>query len=400
MTNFFLEIQHKFKEKYEGRYLADILEAIAITHPEVVHPIIEKAPLKKKNGHKKPEISVLKEFLYQKNPGSDDDKKRADLRIQIDSSAEIVIEIKIDDGFLDGQIEKYIKWARKREENGEDRAVVILTAHPLDLRIKDIIDQNKAFVCHMYISDFSERLKNLGLNSELIQIFIGYLSDKGYSMYKLPADDTSDYKSLLSFMVLNFLPHNPGHNKVATIERIANGPIIFSSIVKNWQIVSHRLAAKYKKRVPTIRYFPEQGIAIANHDEPQTPSYPLSSENMLSTRRKMREGKTWGRYWFTADFTFKHEDIEYYLEWGQILEIKINDNKSGEEPIKCGLYALIRKGTVNQISHSNVHWLDNGVRDKSLYEPEEFINLLNDLINKLEKKSGIRINSQHDHHKR
>src|SRR5690606_12885168 len=211
-----------------------------------------------------------------------DKARRADLLIESDfneKTTRILVEIKIKDGFLDGQIDDYCDWVSVSNEN-EDRGVLIVTAYPLSEDAAKNVEfhrKNNKNIRHIYLSEYNRDIKRLGLNSDLVTMFTDYLSDEGYAMYQALSvvysdqdpvsakEHEKDYDSLLSFMVLNFLPHASGRGRVSTSMKIANGPLVFSKIVQNWQIVSDRFARNVgMKRRPTIRYFPEQNVGKYN----------------------------------------------------------------------------------------------------------------------------------------
>lgn len=375
MTTFFSAIQGKFKAEFHGRYLGHILEQIAATRPEVIDPILKRALKKMPSRWAVRSVSTETNYLFSGNHSLDAEeiaRRQADIEISLteDSySARVIVEIKMMDKFLDGQLEQYIDWAQRRNDDKcrEDRAVVVLSAYPLDVKSQLLIDDNPSYISHMYLSDLANDLNGSIENSELISLLKEYLTEEGYAMYQLPDDkDGSDYRAFHSFMVLNFLPHESGHGKVATQEKISRGPLIFSHLVQNWQLVSERLAYLLKfKRIPTIRYFPQQA-GSTNFD----------GDDFLESKRMIRKQKEWGRYWLSADCVCEKG---LNVEWGQILEIRKGSEQDDEEPIRCGIYALIRKDR-KQLAWSDIVWLKNGIRQRDLYSPELFMKLLNTSI--------------------
>ena len=375
MPTFFTAIQNKFKADYHGRYLGHIIEQIAEVRPEVVTPILKNAPLTRKVTSKSMEQIVSAEVHYT-DTDDKDPRRLADLEISLSGGghlARILVEIKMLDKFLPGQLEAYAKWAMCRT-NSEDRAVVVLTAYPIDKEANSFIDANKKVLRHMYLSDLTLGLDASTNNSELIQLFKSYLYEQGYAMYELKKENNdTDYKALLSFLVLNFLPHQSGYGKVSGSVKISRGPVVFSEIVKNWQLISDRLASHLNfTRSPTVRYVPQQG---ANEQDLE---YRLPNGQILEIRNNSRNGKRWGRYWLFSHCTFKVEKDTFYVEWGQIIQIQTNSSDS-EKPIECGVYSLVKRGS-NQLSKSGINWLENGIENSTLYHPEKMLALLKERI--------------------
>jgi hypothetical protein len=376
VTTFFSAIQNKFKAEYHGRYLGHVLEAIAGETPQIFWPIIRQSSLRSR-WRKLLQLNVSSEVRYEKNEVKGAKHRRADLEISIsDLSSRVLVEIKVHDHFGEGQLESYIQWAKNRQF--EQRAVVVLTAFPLDAISFSVIQKNCDVISHMYLSEFASRLVKFDISSELINLLHRYFREEGYSMYQLNGDfDSPDYRALKSFMALSFLPHLSGHKKAATEDRIAHGPVVFSRFIHNWQLVSKRLATYLSlKRAPTIRYYPEQSLqALSKNSTTPSPG------SILTARRNARNNKVWGRYWLTAECVLNGKR----LEWGLILQIQ-HGNKN--ESIECGVFSLVKTKT-REVGASGATWLENGVLNPKLYMPEEFMGLLLKSI-KAAKNSAVK----------
>lgn len=371
--NFFSAIQGKFKAGFQGRYLGNILENIAATRVEVIEPLLKTAPLYGQRWTLKTVDRVTTEVAYLSPESKQKSEKevtdrRADLAIEMDNGkqiAQILIEIKINDSFLNGQLEEYIDWAIRRNET-EDRAVVFLTAFPLTEYEHNKISENSSFVRHYYLSELTDKLVANSKKSDLIALLVDYLCNEGYAMFNLFPNnhegDSVDYESLLSFLVLTFLPHESGHGKVSNAKKIIRGPVVFGSLVQNWQLVSDRLADLKlgTGRRPTIRYFPEQGTKSCLETNQE-----LSDATLLTVRKQIRKNKQWGRFWLTAD-TVLSDDVR--MEWGQIIEIQ---HGNLENDINCSLYVVVKKRGAQ--CAGKFIFLKDGIRNKSLYSVEKFM---------------------------
>ncbi len=388
MGNFFSDIQGKFSAKFHGRYLGHILEHVASVRPEVLHPILKAAPFKQPINLKAISIeNAFAESSYQAGC-------RADFEIELLRSdhtrSRVLIEIKINDSLnssrkkpnevdedLIGQLAAYLKWVKERDGMSEDRAVVVLTSYPIDEDERESINTNSSCIRHMYLSDFMSDQKSSLNESELFSFFKTYLTEEGFVMHEL---NDVDYDALLSYFVLNFLPHASGHRNVAKAEKIATGPATFAKVVQNWQLVSDRLATTKLKsrRLPTVRYMPQQ--SQSHFDD----SIDLKISDFYAARDKLRKIKNWGRYWFTAECVLKNN---MRIEWGQVIEIQ-NGNETEPKTMGCWIYAFIRKGT-HQIAAKKKSFKDfKAIQSKSLNHPEKFMDELFQLIETV-KQSAV-----------
>ncbi len=303
------------------------------------------------------------ESLYVKD-------RRADLEIECtnkdDALIRILVEIKINDQFLDGQLKAYIDWVKKRRDL-EDRAVVVLTAFPLSELEQDRIRKNSDFITHMYLSDFLRNQKSSLNNSELFNFFKTYLTEEGFVMHEL---EGKDFDALLSYFVLNFLPHAAGHGRVAKAEKISTGPATFAKVVQNWQLVSDRLATiKLKSKIrPTVRYIPQQSQSTFDD------SIELEESNLLDSRRGIRRIKNWGRYWFVADCVL-FAQTQLRIEWGQVIEIQ-KGNEAESKTMGCWIYAFVRKGTHQIAAKKKVFKDFKTIQINTLNYPEKFMDEL------------------------
>lgn len=386
--NFFSAIRGKFNAEFQGRYLGNIIEHIAAARIEVIEPLLRAAPLKHPKWRLKEVEEVAAEVACVSLKSQRENEKemidrRADIFIKMDNgekTAQILVEIKINDGFLKGQLEWYIDWARERSEI-EDRAVLFLTAFPLTDYERNKINENSGFVRHFYLSELTDKLRSSAKNSELIALFVDYLCIEGYAMFNLLSDNgerSADYDSLLSFLVLQFLPHESGHGKVSNAKKIIRGPVVFGGLVQNWQQVSDRLADLKlgAGRRPTIRYFPEQGKKSSLEENQE-----LIDLTLLSSRKRIRENKQWGRFWLTADSVLD-KDHGVRIEWGQVIEIQ-HGNRENE--IDCCLYVLIKK---RDIQHAGKFiYLKDGLCNKNLYSVEKFMDEIFKLMVEVKRRA-------------
>lgn len=381
MANFFSAIQNKFKARYHGRYVGHLIEQIAEFHPQIVLPLLWAArnsdkddsnfrPTKRKLLDSIESVTTEVVFLNRKN--DDEDDRRADMEILLnidDKPARVLVEIKMLDSFLKGQLKNYKDWSEQHNEVDGSRRVVVLTAYPLTREEMNLIEGSKK-VCHIYLSDLVDELEVMS-QSELVTLFKNYMYEEGYAMYKLEKGSVDD-EAFKSFMVLNFLPHLSGKGKVVAAKKISRGPIVFSSLVQNWQLVSDRLSAVLPfsfNQKPTIRYFPEQCGNEANG------MLLEKKDGILHKRRKVRAVKKGGRYWLMADQVIPGRN-NLRIEWGQVIQISLT-----EDDITCELYALVHRKN-KEFSHESFR-LKSGVVDPLLYTPEKLLGTLKVLVERV-----------------
>jgi len=93
-NNFFSAVQGKFKAEFHGRYLGHILEQIAALRPEVIAPLLKKAPLVQRWPVKSvqdvtTEVSYLSDKSRREDEAEEKDGRRADLAIELDNGERI-----------------------------------------------------------------------------------------------------------------------------------------------------------------------------------------------------------------------------------------------------------------------------------------------------------------------
>ena len=370
---FFSEVKSFFKEEFSGRYFEIILKNIAIEVPSVLKPLIG-------NQYKK-NIRIETEHHYKSG-------RKADIAIFAGEGVDVVeflIEVKIKDSIMEAknktndQLQDYLEWAMDPEAKNK-RKFILLTAYSIDKEYQERIKQAEVKAEHIYISKFHEDLKlnkESSRESNAIDLLLHYLIEEGYAMYKLN-DNNDDIEALKSFLVLNFLIHESGHGRVKSKLNISLGPLVFSKLINNFQLISSRVSSDNNlKPKATVGYLPEQIYKEKSNDRDQD----FIEFNMLHRLKNRSNRGNIGRYWLSAD-AILHQNPKIRLEWGQIIQIE-----KDVPNIKCILYAGIREGSrsgrvISQYSHE----LKNGIEDDVLFSPEKFTHALQELIEKAKKQ--------------
>lgn len=383
--NIFSEFQSKFPSKYSGQYIQEIIKSIGIFEldsidkgvPTIIQPFFKALNISITSVT---DLSIESEIHF---PGKNHDR-RVDLAVKfINGGKKIVsifIEIKVDDNIIKAregfkyvenadQLDDYISWLEKDAD--EDRYFILFTAHPIKESEKIRLQNVKAK--HLYFGSYSNDLLNLKNRSpdSMSAIFLNYLKEEGYVMYKPELTDKDDF---LSFMTLNFLQSKSGHGRIVSARKITNGPVVFSKLVNNWQLISRRINAKLKSRgAPAIRYLPEQVTS-------SPPLNPDLTSNFTDHRLKMRKRREFGRMWLISEVVV-HDKSR--ISWCLVYSISNRVEKDEASQISCQIIVGFRTGAtihcecVGKISTFEKYSLKNAEDIES-----EIIALLRDLNEK------------------
>ena len=294
----------------------------------------------------------------------------------------IFIEIKAEDEIIkskfetgNDQLDDYLEKINDQNEN----YFLLLTAHPIPAEHSKKIHEKGRKSKHLYFSEYAALLPKIKGESEkslsIESLFTQFLIEKGYIMYQ---PDTDSQKDFLSFMALNFLEHQHGHGRVVSQRKISNGPIVFSKLVSNWQLISSRVNSLLaRKGPPAIRYLPEQCTRNTFTD------YEITDKKTYTGHRiAMRKARMQGRMWISAEVVI---DDPMRLGWSVIYSIQ-NGTKglNGVEAIMCKHIVSIR--THNSIHHEEIGE-DMDFATYCQLTPDKVIEDLVKLIRKLEANS-------------
>lgn len=338
--SFFTEIQGKFRQSlekkgdslsdFQGRYLANVIQLVGSRHPQVY------AALKPKTGFGR--LWAALEYPY-----SNTVNRKADLALfrGDDLTPTTLVEIKANDGgnwkFNDSQIADYADWARI----AAGRNVVILTQFPLPISTREKIRECEGLVNELSVSSLVRELRRVnrqGPGSELIDMLVDYLQEKGLVMTRLTADDIFPLKTFLTF---SFLPHISFGGKVTSAERVASGPRVLSTLIQNWQLLSAHVndaqraclgkeLAKQTRPVVKFRAAPmfKEGARLTTDDD---------AISKATYDKKL--GGSWLIYADTVPGTVEGRQI--HLRYGMTLEISKGTPKKKEEAFDAYVWALL-----------------------------------------------------------
>ena len=378
---FFSEFQSKFPATYSGQYVEAIIKSIANARisngeklPKILLPFFSHLKINVRNII---ELSIESESSFS---GSSQER-RADLLVRFEltngRTGAIFIEIKVDDKIIgsknpgeNDQLDDYLTAINSNKMM--DNYFILLTAYPIE---KNYLNKLKNFnqqASHLYIGDYGRNFSGIDdLSAE--GMFYSYLIEKGYAMFVPNDDDKNDF---LSFMIMNFLRHQSGHGRAVSDRKISNGPIVFSKLVKNWQLISYRLNACIKSNgVPAIRYLPEQ--IVKAKIEPQ--------DTFVGHRMRMREARESGRMWLISEVVVKNQTR---LSWTVIYSIshREENNDYNYSPINCQHVVSLRTG---KDIHCEIESKKTSFHEYSNIPPEAIIDDILEAIRCIEKQVNM-----------
>lgn len=232
MKSFFSRIQNKFEASYGGRYIETILYEVSIEDDSIAKFI----------GNTNSPCRIETEYSFTVN----DRDRIADIAVYSIESGFVVglVEIKYDDHKSDknsAQLEDYIAYCKIN-----DLSFTYLTQYYPPS--KDLSLVEAAGHKHILFSHLSENIRNKQC-SQITELFIKYLEDKGLSMKKV--DDDAIYR----YLVRMFNPAS-GQKKIQNNTAMVEGiPDSFHALMNNISVLSQEISRYTEgKRVPVVDF--------------------------------------------------------------------------------------------------------------------------------------------------
>lgn len=333
---FFNDIKTLFKvdpaDQYDpaGRYLAFVIKSVADKKEDFLPTLLG---IKKKS-----KWTCDTEYCFHEG------NRRADLAIYEDGCVEptYLVEVKVrdnkDNDHTHGQFKDYQKWA------GKGNVPKVFFISPFGLAIDQMGAIGKSGKA-LKLIDLS--IVEFDCRSQLVALFVEYLRDAGYIMKKL---DDSRASAFTHFLICTFFDpnsHGLGPEVKNSTERISDGPLVFSDIVKNFQLLAQTFPSKPRKL--TVRYEFEQALKATRVQESGDGSteYIFKVKDCDEVAKKYfpsRQLKTGGRLYIYAYCPLGVDAS--YLSIGIRIEID-NDKdskKSSSSPVTYAIYAWVLKG--------------------------------------------------------
>lgn len=226
MTSFFSALKGKFSAKFDGRYLALILQEIGNRHPKpIISFICDVLNLSIRNF---PNPRFETEYCFRGKSGN----RLADLAIFSDADEDpcVLIEIKyfdkplVGDGVKPAQLEDYVAW-KKATKNGS-RHILILS--------REMICEDE--IANRRWRQLARHLKLYHQQSDLIDMLVDYLEEEGVVM----RDISSKY--LLGFLKRLLC----GPKGVSVLANNLKGPAEFSNLLTNMRLLSVPFDSHFK----------------------------------------------------------------------------------------------------------------------------------------------------------
>lgn len=335
--SFFNDIKSLFKVDPEGqydpagRYLAFVIKAVADKNEDFLHILL--------GIQKKSKLTCSTEYCLHSG------ERRADLAIYEEDRGEptYLVEVKVRDNnnndHTRGQFEHYQEWVCE----GHGLKVFVISPFGLpDAQMKSIEASGKA----LKLVDLSI-VKTIEVRSDLVTLFIEYLEEAGYIMKDI---DKSRASAFTHFLISAFLPHRHGLGGEVknSAERVADGPLVFSDIVSNFQLLIQTFPSNPKK--PTIQYEFVQALKASRINKlDKSTEYIFNGVDGESDKKKFfpsRQIKAGGKL---SIYAYCPIGDSIYLTigiWIQIDNSK-NNNEVALSPVTYGTYAMLSKGSDN-----------------------------------------------------
>ncbi len=372
---FFNDIKSLFKtdpaNQYDpaGRYLAFVIKAVADQDDDFLPTLL---------GIRKSKLICDTEYCFSNG------ERRADLAIYEDGGVEptYLVEVKVrdnkDSNHTCGQFKEYQKWAG----NGNVPKVFVISPFGLpDTQMQLILNSRKA----LKLIDLTDVASKLKPEYGLAKLFVEYLKDAGYIMKEIKNERASAFTH---FLIGAFLPHRHGLGGGVknSAERVSEGPLVFSDIVSNFQLLVQTFPSKPKK--PTVQYVFNQALKatrVQNNGGDPTYIFKLPEGGEDTKFSPSRDLKVGGKLLI---FAYCPLGDSTYLQIGIWIEID-NSKDNNRVPVTYGAYAEVYKND-EQFAYSHadlkVRNLEFPVLLSSQQEAiKEFKNLAKSLVDDLKK---------------
>lgn len=372
---FFNDIKSLFKVDPAGRYLAFVIKAVADQNKDFLPTLL--------GINKKLKLTCTTEYFF---PGGD---RRADLAIYEDGNDDpmYLVEVKVrdnkDNDHTRGQFVDY----QNCVSAGNVLKVFVISPFGLpDTQLQSIKDSKKS----LELIDLSVVASELSSESELVQLFVEYLKDAGYIMKNI---DNSRASAFTHFLISAFLPHRHGLGGEVknSAERVSEGPLVFTDIVSNFQLLVQTFPSKPKK--PTVQYQFIQALkaTIIQKNDDDSTKYIFKVKGDEEITKKFipsRKNKAGGKLLIYAECPLVDGIYLSVGIWIQIDNEK-NNNEAVLNPVTYGTYVEVCKGSENIAyvqADLTVHNLEFPMILSSQHEAiKEFKKLAKKLVAELKK---------------
>lgn len=302
MRSFFSSIKNYFAGTFAGRYDEIILREVSQECPAMMRLLY------KDFNSSKHEIKL--EYWYKKGKKVQKGKgggigRRADIAILEGKRVCCLIEIKVDDSPLKGQLEDYINYSKKHNVE-----FVYLTRHkPCN---DDLYLLEKYEFCkHIMFSDLYDLARNsvAVMKSAFGKTYLKYLEDNGDMFTEI------DPKGVKKFLTRMFLPWGGNGRIRNTKDMVDTIPSTFKNLMNNLYIINEEIKGKIDCQV-TIDYaiFPY----IKKIDDKEYDKDGIC--------RDVRKGKSGGEIYLYASGSFA-EKPSIVIEYGLCLRAEPKNKK-------------------------------------------------------------------------
>ena len=328
MASFFGSIQHWFKADLYGRHLGLILQEVGNRRPETLTSFVSNVFHIPRGNLRNARFQA--EYSFDGKRG----RRRADLAIFREDEDEpiVLIEIKYHDKPLPetqnkpAQLVDYQTW---RNQNSDDRHVLLLSR---ELYRADGIEVRRWDALTHHLRPFASE-------SDLIDMLVGYLEEEGNAMQNING------RALTRYLKRFLCDGKPGANNL-------NGPVEFSNLLKNMQLVSGFFHGHFKAawksaglKVEGESYDRRSKVAsidfsVWNRVKAVNEGRPLI-DKFGGLRGELKDG---GRVFVFARHSFGHAQNWLRVNYGMLFDVSPDDNENA--PPKAYLCAEVCGGAL------------------------------------------------------
>jgi len=321
MENFFSNFKSQFDSDLGGRYFAGVLEALFAEHPEFLCEVNPKIPKK---------IKIIDTERERNSSDESNIKKyrRSDLSIDYSDNNEgkklktLNIEIKWKDAPLKGQIEHYIKQAKK---NNSLFALISLERQDEDTLF--LIEQNKEFCASITCPELYRKLEaklDGAKDRWLLRNFLAFLKENA-----MIYDEEVNYRALVQFMRSSI---GFGYERFGILESrrdIDEIPGLLKQLMGNISKIAGDFHARYNElfsRTPYTGFYTQLAVANKYKNQPD-------DEEIWCGGRSVNDAETgvfcvYSKLKFLNESEKEKEDRYSYLEMG--LDFGYDKSSKGE----------------------------------------------------------------------
>jgi len=242
-VNLFSEVQGFFEQKYSGRYIARLMQAVCHQDPRPFYDFFHaKFPGRlRASVYRRGGLRLEDKYSFYQG----DRKRWADLALYLDGAPVALVELKFDDSFHELQLEDYLRVCKKA-----GLAFLVITRAPLTA--EEIALLKKYGQRRAHYMDLVQYLR--ASRHPATQMLYDYFKEEGLIM------EAIDSRSLYVFVHRLLKPWG-GSGHIHSADGMTEGPKQFSSLLANMRLLASEIAPRVRRprmakreRSPTVEF--------------------------------------------------------------------------------------------------------------------------------------------------